>query len=305
MITTSKFNSLDQLNEQIKQIDVRNIQLKKGKFFARFSEILSKDCILHNAFINTSILGEGTMSNNFYLFQLIKSSNKLIFRNSLSANNSIIVIAPGDEYKEVNFGEIIFLAVYVPKKKVEERLGILSTGIHNVIHENSIDEIWYLNSFLLNSTILNKVSIDYYFYLIIEKILTSFVSIINGNKNYKQLKNSFKFNHIIKFMKKERKNNLDISEISEYFNLTDRTLRNIFSNQFGISPKQYQISLQMNYLRDEIMKNEYSTISDIIINQGMSSQSYVTKEFSSYYNMTPNQFKRNFFSKIQSNDYLI
>jgi len=93
-------------------------------------------------------------------------------------------------------------------------------------------------------------------------------------------------------MKKEYKNNLLIEEIAEYFKITDRTLRNIFYRKIGISPKQYQKVLQMNYLKQAIIQNPHSSLSKLMLNQGMSSQSFITKEFKSYFNITPSEFRK-------------
>jgi methylphosphotriester-DNA--protein-cysteine methyltransferase len=62
-------------------------------------------------------------------------------------------------------------------------------------------------------------------------------------------------------------------------------------HQVGILPKQYQKAIQLNLLKDEIVRNKQSNITECIIESGMESHSLVSKNFKSYFKMTPSEFK--------------
>ena len=298
MIITYKFSSIEELFEKIHHVDSKDMQLKRGIYSSKFSQVISGNNMIHHVATNISTSCEGASHENFYMLILVTSKDKQIFRGCSLDDTSIIIIEPMTEYNKLSFGANTTLVVYVPKQKIEERFGSLPTGIYNVKNKGDIDLLLYLSSKLFNSQQLNNHFIEYYSAAIIEKMQASLVNIHNLCNNCKRCNQCIEFYEIERFMKKEYKNNLEIAEIAEYFNITDRTLRNIFSRQVGISPKQYQKSLQMNYLKQEIIKNPYSTISDIIINQGMSLQSFVSKEFKSYFQTTPNKFKKYYFNNF-------
>ncbi len=93
-------------------------------------------------------------------------------------------------------------------------------------------------------------------------------------------------------MKKNYKENLSIKEIAFKFDVSERTLRNIFIRQVGISPKKYYKSLQLNKLRKELISNPNSKITDAILNSGMSYHSLAAKEFKEFFGVLPKDLKK-------------
>jgi len=298
MITNYKFASIEELFDKIKHVDSTDLQLKKGIYRSVLSQVITSRTMIHKVYTNISTSCEGVSHDDYYMLILVRSKEKQIFKNCVLDYSSIIVIEPKSEYKKVSFGENCTLVVYVPKQKIEEKFGTLSTGVYNVKDKSEIDMLVYLSFKIFNSTPLTNHLLEYYSSILIEKIQVSIVNIANICNNCKQCSSCILFYNIVNFMKKEHKNNLEIVEIADYFKITDRTLRNLFSKKIGISPKQYQKSLQMNYFKKAIMQNSNSTISDIITNQGMSLQSFVSKEFKSYFYTTPNKFKRKYFDSL-------
>ena len=223
MITTYNFTCIEQLSEQIKHVDSVNLQLKKGKYYSKFSQIIKNNHILHQVYSNISSSSEGETHEDFYMFLLIRSKDKQVFRNSSLNHTSIIVMEPKTQYSKFSFGESTALIAYIPKQEIEEKFGSLSTGVYDVKNQKIIDEILYLTFILFNSKQLNNHLIECYSALIIEKIQASLVNIHSLCNNCKQCKKCIKFYEIVKFMKKEYKHNLEITEIAEHFNITDRT----------------------------------------------------------------------------------
>lgn len=294
MIRKVKFYSIEELYKSIKTINSKNLQLKKGPFFSYFSEFFYENILIHNIYANTSILCEGISQSEYYMFILSASFNSQKFKGQEFESNSLIIIEPEKEYSKISFGANNSLILYVPKEDIFKNYGSLKTGIYKIENQKKAKGLLLSSLQLLNSYEQNTKSF--------EDNLNSSVEIIYdvlSNKtisiNEKIKNNSSNFYRIKQFMEIEYKNNLDILEIAEHFNITDRTLRNLFSNQIGISPKQFQKAIKMNYLKKSIINNPDTTISEIILNEGMSSQSHVIKDFKNYFNMTPNQFRKNYF----------
>ena len=292
MISTYNFNCIEQLSEKIKHVDVSNLQLKRGSYKSEFSQIIINENIIHQIHTNISTSSEGLTHKDFYMFLLISSKETQIFKNNLLTYTSIIVMEPLTQYSKFSFGENTILVLYIPKHKIEEKFNYLPSGIYDIKNKKNIDLLISLSSLLFNSQVQNNQLIEYYSSQIIEKMLASLMNMQSSCNNCKQCKRCLQFYKINEFMKKEYKNNLSIEEIAFHFKITDRTLRNIFQRQIGISPKQYQKSLQMNFLKQEIIKNPSANIIDIMENQGMSLQSFISKEFKSYFQLTPNEYKK-------------
>ncbi len=294
MITTHNFNSIEELFEKIKHVDSTNLQLKKGIYSSKFSQVINGNNMIHHVITNISTSCEGVSHGNFYMLILVTSKDKQIFRNCELDSSSIIVIEPMTQYNKISFGENSTLVAYVPKQKIEERFSSLTTGVYKIKDKKDIELLLALSFQLFNSKSQNNQQVKHYSSLIIEKLMASLVNVSSLCNNCKQCKRCLKFYSIIEFIQKEHKNNLTIEEIASHFKITDRTLRNIFQRQIGISPKQYQKSLQMNFLKQEIIKNPNTNIMNIITNQGMSFQSFVSKEFKSYFQITPNEYKKRY-----------
>lgn len=287
-----QFNSIEELFDKISYVDSHDLQLKKGLYLSDFSQIIYEGSMIQRVYTNISTSCEGKSHRDYYMFILVTSKDKQIFRNCTLNYSSIIVIKPLSEYKKISFGENHTLVVSVPKKKVEDRFGSIQTGVYEIKEEKDIDILLYLTFKLFNQKLITYDFMNYLSSLLIDKIQVVVNNIHNICNNCKQCNSCKQFYEIVHFMKKEYKNHIDIKEIAEYFKISERTLRNIFSKKMGISPKQYQKVLQMNNLKQAIMKTPHYSISDIIINQGLSSQSFVTKEFKSFFYTTPNEFKK-------------
>lgn len=295
MIKKVKFHSIEELYKNIKTIDSKSLQLKKGPFFSYFTEYFYENKIVHNIYTNASILCEGTTQSKYYLFIISTSYNLQKFKGQEFDSNSIIVISPKEEFSKINFGTNNSLIMYMPKEEIEKKYGFLETGIYKIENTQESKEISQHTFNLLNSheskeDLSFEENLNTSIKTLSNILLKKTISIDKKIKN-----NALNFYKIKSFMEKEYKNNLDIIEIAEHFNITDRTLRNLFNNQLGISPKQFQKALKMNYLKKSIIKNPNITISKIILNEGMSFQSHVIKDFKKYFNVTPNQFKKNYF----------
>lgn len=297
MIHTYKFNCIEQLNEKLIYVDSINLQLKKGIYSSLFSQINYKNSVIQYIQTNISTSSEGTTSGDYYMFILINSKEKQVFWSCELYPNSIIVIEPNTKYSKFSFGENISLIVYIPKEKIKQSFGYLASGVYNIENKEIINKISYLSDILFNSTIKNNNFTEHYSNLILEKILQSLKNVFSPCSDCKKCKRCLKFYKIIDFMKKEYKNEITVEEIAVHFKMTNRTLRNLFSHKIGISPKQYQKSLQMNFLKHEIIKNPTLNIIDIMKNQGISLQSFMSKEFKAYFQTTPNEFKKSYFSQ--------
>jgi len=284
--------SVESLFEKMPLMISDNLQIKKGLFSSTLLEIEIDRNIIHHVSTSSAISSEGVSPKEFYMFIIFDSIEKQVFMNCTLDNNSIIVLEPLSEYYAHILGPHSALIIYIPKETIKMSFANLTTGVYKTESKKVFNEIFLLSRVLSKPCTINRKLIQYYSNLIIYKMRLCLLMI---DRKHTENRQSIMFYKISNFMKKEYKENLEIKEISEYFQIPERTLHYLFFQQIGLSPKEYQKVIQMNYLKQEIIKNSNLTISNIMSNQGMSSQSYITKKFKLHFHMTPNEFKKRYF----------
>lgn len=281
-----KFNDIKNFSDFFRYFDLELVQLEEADCNASLIQTALDDIYIQHAWVNFSLEYKACIEKDYYSFSIIDAPPKQLHNGSILNGNCFIVNKPMQEYSGFAQKSHRSVTIHIPKKIVESIFTNLKSGIFK---ENSfVVELKKLLFQLPYANLLDKNNVYYYNNLILEKIGLILLNpnyFNNQHYYYKVLKK------ITKYMKSNSKNNLTMIEISSKFKITDRTLRNIFMHQVGISPKQYQKAIQLNLLKDEILKNKKSNITECIIESGMGSHSLVSKNFKSYFKMTPSEFK--------------
>ena len=281
-------DNIEQFLAQIKNMDLDFTQLKKGIFHSELWELSINNIKIQYGNCRLSAKVQAAVNKDFYAFTFLASSHKQIFNGHLTDNNSLVIMEPNKECKRIAFGNFSFITIYIPKAFIKNRFKKLQTGIYKVLcntllqrFKNIIYMIFYSNtSDALLNEYFSEIILDHLEAIIAKTELSCITSYYDK-----------KFIKISDFIKKNYKNNLSVVEIANHFKITDRTLRNIFINQIGISPKQFQKSIQINKFREELVKNTKDSISEIIIQNGMRDHSLVTKDFKAFFQKTPTEYK--------------
>lgn len=82
-----------------------------------------------------------------------------------------------------------------------------------------------------------------------------------------------------------------IKAVRDALNITERTFERLFLSQTGVSPKQFSRIIQFQHSLDDITKNEYALLTDIVYKNGYADQSHFIRVFKSFTGKTPTQFK--------------
>ena len=119
--------------------------------------------------------------------------------------------------------------------------------------------------------------------------------ILFNNSHSKDNKRTILFANIVKFIELNYKENLTIEEIAFHFNISARTMRNIFFDVIGYSPKKYLIAYKLNMFKNAIKNNNKNlNISNLMINHNLHFQSQVNKDFKDFFNNTPFKYKKSY-----------
>ena len=90
----------------------------------------------------------------------------------------------------------------------------------------------------------------------------------------------------------KNKGQISIKNLTEILHITERTLQRQFEEHIGMSPKQFAKIVQFNSSKDQISKDAFSTLSEVVYENGYADQSHFIRNFKSFTGIKPSQFKQ-------------
>lgn len=88
------------------------------------------------------------------------------------------------------------------------------------------------------------------------------------------------------------KGTISIQEVCERLSVLERTLQRYFSQEIGVTPKQFAKIIQFSESMDQIIDSDYSNLSDIGYETGYADQSHFIRTFKRYTGKTPKEFQK-------------
>ncbi|MCT4599073.1 MAG: AraC family transcriptional regulator [Vallitalea sp.] len=99
----------------------------------------------------------------------------------------------------------------------------------------------------------------------------------------------------LKYINENIESNINIKQLANDLNMSESNFSHLFKKITGIKPVQYikdkKLELALQYLRND-------SVTEVAFNLGYSNISYFIKIFREKYNMTPKQYKLNYYEKI-------
>ena len=96
---------------------------------------------------------------------------------------------------------------------------------------------------------------------------------------------------VMEYIKKNYKERLYISELSEILNICDDHLIRLFKGTIGITPMKYINGVRLEEAQKLLVNTEYS-VTDISFAVGFSSVSYFSKIFAEVFEMSPSTYRK-------------
>lgn len=84
----------------------------------------------------------------------------------------------------------------------------------------------------------------------------------------------------------------EITDICNYANISESTLRRIFHNRFGISPKQYLTNLRLNHAI-RLLTYKEKTIKEISDECGFNDEKYFSSTIKKHFTVSPTELRKN------------
>lgn len=85
---------------------------------------------------------------------------------------------------------------------------------------------------------------------------------------------------------------LNLTDTAKELNLTKRTFERRFFSETGLLPKQFAKIIQFQSSLTQLTVKEYSTLTDVVYQNGYADQSHFIRVFKSFTGKTPGQFTR-------------
>lgn len=95
------------------------------------------------------------------------------------------------------------------------------------------------------------------------------------------------------------KNNLTIENLSKLCGISSTYFRRIFTERFGISPKEYIINRRMEYAKKLLLSQQFS-VSEIAEMCGYSEPCHFSRDFSKRTGLSPNKYTKENIAQIES-----
>lgn len=287
-MTYCTYNNIDQIIKNIKTLDINITQFDNNTLTACLNSVSFENILLYHTQFNVSTEQYHQNNKNMYYLQINLLENEFIVNGYNLSTNQVAIIKPTDCITTIHKKYSNTLTIQLPKSVIVKYFESLETGIYNVTSLEVLDEFKQLSLKLITTKINDKSYIKEY-----NSLIKELLSCINLQKK-KQHKYHLQFQNISEFIKKNYKHNLSINAISQKFDISDRTLRNIFLHQIGIPPKQYLKLFIINQFKKELVLNPEKNITDSMLENGLEFQSLVAKDFKFLFGTTPSKFKEKF-----------
>ena len=84
---------------------------------------------------------------------------------------------------------------------------------------------------------------------------------------------------------------MTIQDITEKFNITEKTLQNSFKSLFGITPKRFMNLLKLNRAHEDLIHSDgqITNVSEISIKWGFTHFGRFSRDYKSLFNVLPSE----------------
>lgn len=285
------FFDIDELVENLYGPDLDIFQLTKSTAPPKLIIKKINDILVQYVSIYSTIEHKGSYDKDYYGFTLSSPNSEEIHKGTFITQNSVIITKPSSQFSGTSTNKLKSITINIKKEVISNLFGNIESGVHKYQYTKKIKYFYYfLTKIILNKTKLNNDEIEDIILKNIIYILLNVTSETDKTTRYNQ------FSQISQYIHNNIHKDESITEIANLFDMSDRTMRNVFSSIINMPPKKYQKCIKVNYLKKMLLKNKEHSISKSIYNLNFHNQSLLTKDFISIFDKSPNKFKSFYFT---------
>jgi AraC family ethanolamine operon transcriptional activator len=277
----SSFDDFDEFSQAIQGWGLDFKQLDRGHFKSELHQIILPDILISEAHFSRNLLQRGTQPEGMRTFVIMASSaTPFIWRKQEVTSNSFVIFPKDAELDAVSLPGFHVYTLSISDQKIDERLQrerkpLLHRRLkHGGVIEGAPEKVLRLRCFLEGLTtettkdpdLLNQRNFQER--LSVELTDQIFDILGFGEESCESLpflRHARLIQDIEEWLTETGNAHCSVEELCRIFRVNERTLRRVFSEWYGVSPKQYLMALRLNAVRKDLTKSNPATskISDI------------------------------------------
>ena len=264
-----EFNDYEQFNTALRDWYIDFNQLDGGTFYSRVRQVILPEIQVGHTKLDSHLDQKGDSPDDMWSFVILgKESSMFNFNHQMTQSTSTMLIySPGHIVNAVStlgFEVFVFSVKRTHLTKIAKSLGLheIEEKLLKIDRvELSEDQADRLREQLQNiltsvSRIEDKVSTAQEREMFLKLLPTQFFKALHLHMKCAPLK-VFKSKHLSymetrAYIHTNLHQHLSIDEIAKKFDILERTLRNHFQEELGISPKQYLSTIRLQRVRREL-----------------------------------------------------
>jgi transcriptional regulator GlxA family with amidase domain len=98
---------------------------------------------------------------------------------------------------------------------------------------------------------------------------------------------------VIDYIEANPDKKLVMDELAITMNISASRLRHLFSDQMGMSPKQYLITIRMEHAR-HLLENTLLNVKEVMTKVGINDESHFVRDFEKAFGLTPGRYRERY-----------
>jgi AraC family ethanolamine operon transcriptional activator len=293
--------SMEMVQHYSKKWNLEHTQIGKGVFRGKITVVHTPRIQLAANSYTTGLLTRGDIPKGcILLHSYIQNDIQYTVQNKSILPNELVVMTERDKVDRMSSGpfgthsitiekQLFHKAFYaffeeLPYQSLKtERFYIKENMISN-FHQTVSSWIDYLiNTLPELDTTPEYEKIEY-------EILSELFSCI-AFTSLKKDRKKFHIDMVRDFLHQNIYEDIDLTMITEKFNISESQLHNAFKSNYGISPKKYLQMLRLNAVRKELLLADpkHDTVSEIAMKYNFLSMNHFSDEYKKIFGQTPSQ----------------
>lgn len=305
-----EFNDYEQFNEALQDWHIDFHQLDGGTFYSRLRQVILPEIQVGHTKLDSHLDQKGVSPEEMWSFVILgKDASMFNFNHQMTKSTSTMLIySPGQIINAVSttgFEVYIFsverthlhkIATSLGLNEIEKKLAKMDRVELDEDQANTLRE-QLQNILTAVSRMENKVCTVQEREMFLKLLPTQFFKALHTHMDCAPMK-IFKSKHMSymearAYIHTNVHELITIEEIAKKFDISERTLRNYFHEELGISPKQYLNTMRLQKVRYELKnKKEKVNIEAVARNFGFTHMGQFSKRYKDFFGELPSETEK-------------
>lgn len=286
-VRVETFTDFDAFVGSNPQLDARWLMRGKGEWRSRSASVGAGDCTMMRRHANTGFLGEGIGSSDGYGFY-VPDRDGLWNVNGVSLDpDKIAVFEPGAEFSGYCTSGVGWNLFFIPRRLVEGREGsgrpphpyfylVDQQQTAGNIVRSAFARVFAAvaeHPGIESSPAMRMVEAE--LRTLLQPLIGTGIDDITSSNNGGGEESRLKHNEIIwrstKILDEYDNGPIHVSALAAQTGVSERTLRRVFNEYYGVGPREYLLLRQLNKVRRNLLVSDFdqTTVTDVLTRWGV------------------------------------